>query len=276
MSSPAEKLHLPGEKMSEQHKEQGESAVSEANKSIENLGLKFRFSEKTYFLRLSGKYVPPKPGSFLVVETDRGVECGEVVTLPVLPKRIIKKDVQILKILRQANADDLTALLKLTEEEGQLSKACIQKIRDYGIPIKLLKTDLVFDRKTVYFYYKFADNDKKRKANFKDITRDLSNTLLARIEFVLVGNRLEAKAGGGYGTCGQGLCCATWLPRPKQVTIKMAKEQNVPINIQKISGACGRLQCCLQYELDSYTNGRLSDIVPKEAVAGKEPAERNR
>ncbi|MFH1428695.1 MAG: regulatory iron-sulfur-containing complex subunit RicT [Candidatus Margulisiibacteriota bacterium] len=231
-------------------------------KPIMDLGLKFRFSEKLYALRLSSRYVPPKPGSYIVVDTSRGVECGEVVNLPVVSKKNEKKDVHILKIIRQATAEDLAVLLKLPEEETNISKICINKFYEYGLPLKLIKTELVFDKKKVYFHYRLIeDSKKKKKVNLKDIAKDMNKIIDMKVEFVQVGTKGEAKVTGGLGNCGKTLCCTSWLQRPKHTSIKMAKEQSVPINIQKITGVCGRLECCLQYELEQYSNGKLIDEV---------------
>ena len=127
---------------------------------------------------------------------------------------------------------------------------------------------MVFDKKKIFFYYKLLEERGKKKTkervNLKEIVKDLSQTLGLKIEFIQVGFRGDAKVTGGLGNCGQHLCCANWLHRPKQITVKMAKEQGLPINIQKISGVCGRLQCCLHYEVDLYTDGKLNDILQKE------------
>jgi len=243
-------------------------AEKTTEEKVSLLGLKFRFSEKIYPLRLSSRYVPPKVGSFLVVETNRGKECGKVIAIPECVHRQQKKDIQILKILRQATAEDLTLLLKVEEEESAISRICIDKIDEYQMPMKLIKTDLVFDRTRVFLHYRVAEEnlDRKNKLNFREISRDLVHLLNMKGEFVQVGNRSEAKLTGGYGSCGKSLCCASWLTKPKQVTIKSVKEQGIPINIQKLTGVCGRLQCCLQYDSHLYTKGKLNDTVQSKSA----------
>ena len=230
-----------------------------------SLGLRFRNSDKLYPIRLSQKYDLPKIGSYLVVETSKGVECGEILAIPGALKSGARKDLTIQKIIRQASVEDLTSLLKLPEVEQELALACSRKISEYNLPIKLVKTERLFDGNKVYYHYSYRDEEKdKHKVNLRDIVRDLTKEYEIKVEFVPLSGRSEAKVTGGLGHCGQGLCCSSWLPRPRQVTIKMAKEQGVPINIQKISGVCGRLQCCIQYETDNYVAGKLVGDLNKE------------
>ena len=236
---------------------------------ISSLGLRFRFSEKIYPLRLSGKYVPPRPGSYLVVDTSKGIECGEVVIMVENSRKKQRKDFQINKILRQADVKDLEWLLKIPDEEENTSRICMENVTSFDLPVKIVKTHLSFDQKrTIVYYEPLQDSNRNKKLNLKEVIKALSKAFNTRVEFTQLAVRQSGKVTGGLGSCGKSLCCGTWLNKPKHTTVKMAKEQGIPINVQKLNGVCGRLQCCIQYEADLYTNGKINDIVKPDSKEG--------
>jgi len=230
--------------------------------TLDNRGLIFRFTDKVYPLKLSNKYLPPQINTMLIVSTSRGVECGKVVLMSAYKNnKNAKKDLNIYKILRIATTKDLSKYNDLFSEEEKISKICIKKIAEYQVPMKLIRTDLTFDRNRVFFHYKQIEikQKKRNRATLEELIRDLSKTLKVKVDFNQVGDRGSAKISGGMGSCGKKLCCATWLNKNKQISIKMAKSQGLGINMQKLSGLCGRLHCCLQYEMDNYNKGKLID-----------------
>jgi cell fate regulator YaaT (PSP1 superfamily) len=126
---------------------------------------------------------------------------------------------------------------------------CSKKMQDRHLPMKLVDAEFSFDRSKVIFYF-----TAEGRIDFRDLVKDLANEFKTRIELKQIGVRDEAKMLGGFGPCGRALCCATYLKDFDAVTIKMAKEQNLPLNPTKISGLCGRLMCCLGYEHKTYKN----------------------
>ena len=147
-------------------------------------------------------------------------------------------------VVRRASRDDVVQRLKQAQREQDAQQVAQLKIRERGLPMKLTKVEHVFDGSRLIFYY-----TSESRVDFRELVRDLAAHFRMRIEMRQIGVRDEAKMLGGYGSCGRPLCCTTWLRSFEPVSIKMAKQQHLSLNPSKLSGQCGRLKCCLRYEL---------------------------
>lgn len=222
-------------------------------------GVKFRSIDYVYSIQKVS--IPVKLNDKVVVETSRGQEFG-VISLRTEQPNINKdkQDLIVKRVNRLATEADIANYEKLSHEEQEVFIECIRKNSEYHYPVKFFKVEKIFDGSRYIIYYKFNDGDNskkqhKKKLSMHPLVNELSNQLNAKIEFREVGSRGEAKIFGGMGSCGKSLCCASWDKRGASVTIKMAKEQGLAINIPKLSGCCGRLICCLSYEKDNYQDG---------------------
>ena len=148
------------------------------------------------------------------------------------------------RIVRRASRDDVVARLKHQQREQEAHRFCLLKIRERGLTMKLTRVEQLFDGSRLIFYYT-ADG----RVDFRELVRDLAAQFRTRIEMRQIGVRDEARMLGGYGSCGRPLCCTTFLQTFEPVSIKMAKQQSLSLNPSKLSGMCGRLKCCLRYEL---------------------------
>ena len=211
---------------------------------IEVIGVRFRHVGKIYFFA-PGKY-KINEGMNVIVETARGMEYGNVVLAP----RMVEDDkvTQPLKsIIRIATeADDKKEADNRIKEEKAFN-ICLEKIAKHKLAMKLIKAEYTFDNNKLLFYFT-ADG----RIDFRELVKDLAAVFRTRIELRQIGVRDEAKIMGGIGACGRPLCCASYMPEFVQVSIKMAKDQNLSLNPTKISGVCGRLMCCLKYEEETY------------------------
>jgi cell fate regulator YaaT (PSP1 superfamily) len=197
----------------------------------------------TYFSTGGMKF---KAGDYVIVEADRGLDYGQVIAETEV---ILDADVEdpLRKIIRKANPWDMNQIEKNKKKVKEVMDTCSKKILERKLPMKLIDAEFSFDRSKIMFYFT-ADG----RVDFRDLVKDLANAFKTRIELKQIGVRDEAKMLGGFGPCGRVLCCATYLKDFEPVTIKMAKEQNLPLNPTKISGLCGRLMCCLSYEHKTY------------------------
>lgn len=187
-----------------------------------------------------------KIGAPVIIMTDRGTEFGEIVSFERGYPRALSRDVRLKKVVRYATPEDVAQEAAMRELEAKAVTIAGQKVKDHELPIKIINLEYLFDTSRVIAYYRVKDGDKT--LNLKELTRDLSVTLSARVDLKQVSPRDEARLFGGMGPCGRPLCCAVWLEKPKHVTVKMAKEQGLSISQTKTSGVCGRLMCCLEYE----------------------------
>ncbi len=146
--------------------------------------------------------------------------------------------------MRRATHEDIVARLKQQQREQEAQRICLMKIRERGLAMKLTRVEQLFDGSRLIFYY-----TAEGRVDFRELVRDLAAHFRTRIEMRQIGVRDEAKMLGGYGSCGRPLCCTTWLQTFEPISIKMAKQQNLSLNPSKLSGMCGRLKCCLRYEL---------------------------
>ena len=185
-----------------------------------------------------------KVGHTVMVNTDQGLKMG-VVASNKLPN--FRQDTDYNRVLRIANDNDFQAENRRHQVEDKAKTLCSGKIAELKLPMNLSRVvHQPHMNKTIFFF------TAEGRVDFRQLIRDLASNLRHRIEMRQVGVRDEAKVIGGYGVCGETLCCSTWLPDFTPVTIKMAKNQGLALNPSKISGVCGRLMCCLQYEHDNY------------------------
>jgi cell fate regulator YaaT (PSP1 superfamily) len=148
------------------------------------------------------------------------------------------------RVVRRATRDDVVAKLRHEAREREAFQVCAMKIRERGLPMKLTRVEQLFDASRLVFYY-----TAEERVDFRELVRELASHFRTRIEMRQIGVRDEARMLGGYGPCGRPLCCTTWLTAFEPVTIKMAKLQNLSLNPSRLSGMCGRLKCCLRYEI---------------------------
>jgi cell fate regulator YaaT (PSP1 superfamily) len=187
----------------------------------------------------------PRFGDAVVVQNDGATALGTVVrSIPQLePKRGAIGD-QSPRVVRIATRDDIVARMKQKHREQEAHRIALLKIRERGLGMKLARVEQAFDGSKLIFYFT-ADG----RIDFRELVRELAAEFRTRIEMRQIGVRDEAKMYGGYGTCGRPLCCTTFLQTFEPVSIKMAKQQDLSLNPSKLSGLCGRLKCCLRYEL---------------------------
>ncbi len=186
-------------------------------------------------------------GEKVIVEDDRGLEHGEVVTPAEAMMDIASVGRPLRKVIRKVNPWDEEQIAKNREKTKDLRNICEQKIKEHNLPMKLVTTEYSFDRSKIVFYF-ISEN----RVDFRHLVKALASIFRVRIELKQIGVRDEARMVGGCGPCGRQLCCAAFLKDFNPVTIKMAKAQNLPLNPSKISGLCGRLMCCLEYEYEGY------------------------
>ena len=197
-----------------------------------------------------------KDGSYVIVEHDRGLDYGQVVPPDEAHSGSHAKE-QLKRIVRQATDADLKQIQENRSKAKEAFNSCLKKIEERKLDMKLVQAEYSFDRNKIIFYFTAAG-----RVDFRDLVKDLAKIFKARIELRETGVRDEAKLFGGFGPCGRQLCCATFLKDFEPVTIKMAKEEGLPLNPPKISGICGRLMCCLNYEYETYK--LLSKGLPRE------------
>ncbi len=194
-------------------------------------------------------------GEQVVVETDKGLVMGKVLSLPYeKEKRLVLKSPK--KVVRKATPEDLEQFEKNQQLEREAFQFCLQKIGEKNLPMKLVKTEVLLDRSKILFYF-----TAEKRVDFRELVKDLAAQFRTRIEMRQIGVRDEAKMICGIGSCGRELCCSRFMNRFELVSVKMAKEQNLALNPTKISGLCGRLMCCLAYEYPTYLE--LKKHLPK-------------
>lgn len=217
------------------------------------VGIRFKKHGQVYDFG-SGHFVLKKSDKVLVI-TEEGPAIGEVCKEPRSPTREMpKRDLK--KIFRLATVEEIKKYEDSCEMEDRVFEYCYQKIKEKDLPMCLVSVDRRFDGSKIVVYFG-ADG----RVDFRELVRDLVAEFRTRIEMRQIGVRHQAKMVGGIGSCGRVICCASCLNQFAPVTIKMAKEQSVSLNPSKISGMCGRLMCCLNYEHETYTH--LKKGLPK-------------
>lgn len=208
------------------------------------VGVTFRRVGKVYYFDPGEHEL--REGDFVIAETARGIEFGEVV---LEPREVPDEELvaPLKKIIRRATGEDLEREASNREKEKHALEVCQQKIQDHGLPMKLLDAEYAFDGSQVTFSFS-ADG----RVDFRELVKDVASALRTKVQLHQIGVRDEAKLIGGYGICGRPLCCATFLSTFEPISMKMAKDQSLFLNPAKFSGACGKLMCCLRYEHDFY------------------------
>lgn len=189
--------------------------------------------------------VQPRKGDRVVVQTESGPAVGTVVYgIPQIDEKRRPPADSPNKVVRVASKDDIVARMKHQHREQEAHRIALLKIRERGLGMKLARVEQAFDGSKLVFYF-----TAESRVDFRELVRELAAEFRTRIEMRQIGVRDEAKLYGGYGTCGRPLCCTTFLQSFEPVSIKMAKQQDLSLNPSKLSGLCGRLKCCLRYEL---------------------------
>lgn len=210
----------------------------------EIIGVKFKSSGKVYSFA-PGDFNPAE-GSYVVVETARGPECGEVAARRhAVPDDTITAPLK--PILRLATDEDMEILEKNKQYIAEAFRVCEERITARDLPMRLVDVECGFDSNKLIFYF-----TAESRVDFRELVKDLASAFHVRIELRQIGDRDEAKLLGGLGICGREFCCKGYLSDFQPITIKMAKEQGLALNPSKISGTCGRLMCCLRYESPVY------------------------
>jgi len=208
------------------------------------VGVRFKKAGKIYYFDPID--IEVNKNEFVIVETARGIEFGQVV---VGPKQVLEEDIvsPLKSVIRIATEEDESRHTENKVKEKEALEVCTEKIEKHDLDMNLVDVEYTFDNNKVIFYFT-ADG----RVDFRELVKDLAAVFKTRIELRQIGVRDEAKMLGGIGPCGRSLCCSTWLGDFEPVSIKMAKDQNLSLNPAKISGICGRLFCCLKYEHDVY------------------------
>ena len=220
------------------------NSVSDDTPMIDVVGIRFKSSGKIYYFDPAGKKY--HAGKHAIVETARGQEYGEIV----FGNKMVKESDTVpplRPVLRTATEADIRHHAENKEKEDAAFKVCNEKIIAHGLDMKLIDVQYTFDNTKLLFYFTSSG-----RVDFRELVKDLASVFRTRIELRQIGIRDEAKMMGGLGPCGRSLCCSIFLTDFGQVSIKMAKEQNLSLNSTKISGVCGRLMCCLRYEYETY------------------------
>ena len=228
---------------------------------VEIIGVRFKQVGKIYYF--SPKGIKFDAGDHAIVETVRGVECGEVV---IANRNVDESEIvpPLKEIIRKSTAEDMKIVEKNHVKEKEAFDICLEKIAYRQLNMHLIDVECTFDNNKILFYFT-AEN----RVDFRELVEDLAAVFRTRIELRQIGVRDEAKILGGLGICGREFCCKRHLGEFQPVSIKMAKEQGLSLNPSKISGTCGRLMCCLKNEQSSYEE--LLKITPKVGAFVKTP-----
>lgn len=227
----------------------------------EIIGVRFKSVGKIYYFDPNG--IEFACGDFVIVETTRGMECGQVA---VANKEVGEDQIvsPLKPVVRKATEEDLAVVASNREKEKQAMEVCQEKIAKHKLEMKLVDVEYTFNGSKILFYFT-ADG----RVDFRELVKDLASIFRTRIELRQIGVRDEAKMLGGLGICGRPFCCSTFLDEFQPVSIKMAKEQGLSLNPIKISGTCGRLMCCLKHEQDAYEE--LIRMTPRQGTLVETP-----
>ncbi len=220
---------------------------------MEVIGVRFKNVGKIYYFDPESQII--EEGKYVIVETARGIECGEVA---ISNREVNDEEIvhPLKKVMRVATDEDLEKAEENHRKEKEAFRICLKKIEQHKLAMKLIDCEYTFDNNKIIFCFT-ADG----RIDFRDLVKDLASVFRTRIELRQIGVRDEAKLMGGIGVCGRPFCCSSFLGEFQPVSIRMAKEQSLSLNPAKISGICGRLMCCLKYEQEAYDD--LLRITPK-------------
>lgn len=232
------------------------------------VGVRFKPATKMYYFDPAGLQDDLRQGDYVVVETARARELGKVV-LP--PQEVPQEEIvgQLKPVIRKATPVDLANAQHYASQELQALQKCRKKVAESGLPIKVVRAEYNFDGSYLLFFF-----TSEQRVDFRNLVRDLARMFHTRIELRQVGIRDEAKLISGLGPCGRPLCCSTHLCEFIPVSIKMAKQQGLPLSPMEISGVCGRLLCCLTYENEYYQEAqkkmpKVGELVSTVEATGK-------
>jgi len=220
----------------------------------EIVGIRFKRAGRIYYFDPAG--IDLEVNDYVVVKTARGLELGHVV---IAPKQVLASEVTepLKQVLRKAEPEDVKRAQEFAEKEEEALIECGKLIAKLNLSMKLLSAEYNLDGGRLTFFF-----SAEERVDFRELARELTNRFKTRVELRQVGSRDEAKLIGGFGRCGRPLCCMSFLSEFAPVSIKMAKEQDLPLNPMKISGVCGRLLCCLVYEGEQYR--AMKERLPRE------------
>jgi cell fate regulator YaaT (PSP1 superfamily) len=211
------------------------------------VGIRFQKLGKMYHFKLNGSADEVNPGDYVIVETRRGRQLGQVISY--IDEEQVDKRRGLKPIERKANPRDLVMKQVWEQKELDALITCREKASQLGLKeVKFVKAEYSFDGSWLTFMY----TTENKNLNLNGLRNSLNRATKARIEMQLIGPRDVAKILGGYGACGGPRCCSTFLTEFSPVSIRMAKEQGISLSPQEITGMCGRLRCCLVYEYEQY------------------------
>ncbi len=230
--------------------------------SIAVVGVQFRPTGSVHEYDAGGLAL--RVGDRVVVQIARGTDLATIAVAPhVVDARIAGG---LPRVIKRADHRELAREEANLRRAAEARRTCAHRIRERGLTMKLITSEYTFDGSKVVFYF-FAEE----RIDFRDLVRDLAQTLHTRVEMKQIGHRDQTKLIGGVGPCGRELCCSSWLRDFSSVSVKMAKEQGLSLNPSKLAGMCGRLKCCLRYEYETYRElGRALPALGKavESVKG--------
>ena len=214
------------------------------------IGIRFRRAGKLYYFAPGDNDF--QVDDYAVVRSGNSRRLARVVLAPTeLAAEELKDDLKAVE--RKGTSEDVAAMKHYEEQAEEALRTFRELARDRSLPITPLQAEYSFDGANVTFQF-----SAEKQVDFQTLARELAELLEMRVELRQVGARDRARLADGMGRCGLSLCCSTWLVQPGNVTIRMAKDQNLPLNPSKISGVCGRLLCCLRYEHEMYLEGPLT------------------
>lgn len=230
--------------------------------------IRFKGTRKGYF---SYSDTDLRPGQDVVVEADRGEDLGKVSAVGLIAERKCSSSdggcatpTPEYRVLRVARPDEVSRITALRKDELRVQEQARKLVLKHSLKMKVTEAEWQLDRNKLIIYFT-AD----KRIDFRQLVRDLARTFRTRIELKQIGVRDEAALLGGIGRCGRELCCSTWLPELKPVSLQLAKDQRLSLNPAQISGCCGRLMCCLMYEHRTYVEARRR--FPREGRTIKTP-----
>jgi cell fate regulator YaaT (PSP1 superfamily) len=217
------------------------------------VGIRFKRAGKVYYFDPADTEL--EVNDYVVVETARGLELGQVV---ISPGQVLASDVEkpLKSVVRKAEPEDIQHAEELEVKEREALAECGKLIEKLDLPMKLLSAEYNLDGSRLTLFFSAAE-----RVDFRELVRELAKRLKVRVEMRQTGPRDAAKLTGGCGRCGRPLCCTSFLSKFDPVSMRMAKDQGLPLNPMKISGVCGRLMCCLVYENEQYK--MMKEKLPK-------------
>lgn len=230
-------------------------------KKVNAIGVAFKPAGKIYDFLSCG--VEAKYGDKVIVETEKGEDMANVIHGP---REITVDDrAEMKNVIRKATDEDFLRKKENSADEPAAFKECKKFVEQHNLDMKLLRAEYTLDKSKLTFFFT-ADG----RIDFRQLVRDLARVFRTRIEMRQVGVRDATKMIGGFGLCGKEFCCSTFLRKFDNISIKMAKDQNLILNPTKISGVCGRLMCCLMFEKEAYDGDIMGGHLKEDLLNGDE------